>query len=78
MMECSSGKVLIVRMSWDDPPTQQVKNSRKLPGEHHHQGHEVVHHDQGEGYQHPRSESGSVPQDVKKVSCLGPKFHILV
>ena len=42
-------------MSWDDPPTQQD------------QGHDVAHHDQGEGYQQPksfRSGSVSVPQGV--------------
>ena len=43
MKECSSRKVLIVRMSWDNKP-------KKLPGGQQYQGHEVVHHDQREGY----------------------------
>ena len=50
-------------MSWDDPLKQAKK---KLPGRQQDQGHEVVHHDQGEGYQQPksyRSWSGSVPWD---------------
>ena len=43
------------------PPTQQAK---KIPGGQQDEGHEVVHHDQGEGYQQPKSfksGSGSVP-----------------
>ena len=65
-------------MSLGDPPFPQPK---KLPGGQQDQGHEVVHHDQGEGYQQPKSfgnGSGSVSQGVKEVSHLGPKFHILV
>ena len=41
----------------------------------------MIHHDQREGYQQPnsfRNRSGSVPQGVKEVSHLGPKFHVLV
>ena len=56
------------------------KKPKKIPGEQPDQGHEAVHHVQGEGYQHPKSfKSGnSVPQGVKEVSQLGPKFLILV
>ena len=60
------------------PHPQQAK---KIPGGMQDQGHEVVHHDQREGHQQPislRSGSGSVPQGVKEVSHLEPKFHILV
>ena len=46
MKECSSRKVLILRMSWDDPPNK----ANKLPGGQQDQGHEVVLQDQGEGY----------------------------
>ena len=66
-------------MSWNDPPHPTSQN--KLPGGQQDQGHEVVHHDRGEGYQQPksfRSGIGSVPQGVKEVSHLGPKFHIFV
>ena len=42
-------------MSWDDPPPTQQAN-KKLPGGLQDQGHEVVHHDQGEGYQQPDSQ----------------------
>ena len=40
-------------MSWDRPlhPTSQ----KKLLGGQQDQGQEVVHHDQGEGYQQPKS-----------------------
>ena len=57
----------------------QTQKPKILPGRHQDQGHEAVHHVQGEGYQHPKSfKSGnSVPQGVKEVSQLGPKFHIL-
>ena len=57
MKECSSRKLLIVRMSWDDPhPTSQ----KKLPDGQQEQGHEIVHHDQGKGYQQSKSfRSGS-------------------
>ena len=52
MKECSSRKVLIVRMSWDDPP---YPPSQKKTGGQQGQGHEVVLHDQGEGYQQPKT-----------------------
>ena len=58
-------------------PTSQ----KKLAGGQQDEGHEVVHHDQGEGYQQPKSfrcGSGSVPQGVKEVLHLGPIFHILL
>ena len=64
-------------MSWDNSPRQKAK---KLRGGQQDQGHEVVHHDQGGGYQQPksfRSGNGSVPQGGKEVSQLGPKFNIL-
>ena len=38
-------------MSWDDPP--HPTSQKKLPGGQPDQGHEVVHHDQEEGYQQP-------------------------
>ena len=53
---------------------------KKLAGGQQDQGHEIVHHDQREGSQQPesfRNGSVSVPQGVKEVSHLGPKFHIL-
>ena len=53
MKECSSRKVLIVRMSWDDPLYPPSQN--KLPGGQQDQGHELVPHDQGEGYQQPNT-----------------------
>ena len=61
-------------MYWDDTPTKQAK---KIPGGQQDQGHEVVNHDHGEGYQPhttQRSESGSVPQGVEE----GLKFRFLV
>ena len=64
--------------SWDDPP--HPTSQKKLAGGQQDQGHEVVHHDQREGSQQPKSSrnrSVSVPQSVKEVSHLGPKFHIL-
>ena len=53
-------KVLIVTMSWDNPPYQP----RKIPGGQQDQGHEIVLHANREGYQQPkafRSESSQVP-----------------
>ena len=56
-------------MSWDDPhnlTSQEIPSGQQ---------------DQGQDYQQPksfRSGSGSVPQGVKEVSHLGPKFLILV
>ena len=52
MKECPSRKVLIVRMSWDDPlyPPSQ----KKLPDGQQDQGHELVLHNQGEVYQQPK------------------------
>ena len=41
-------------MSWDDPPPTQQAN-KKLPGGLQDQGHEVVHHDQGEDGQQPKT-----------------------
>ena len=64
-------------MSWDDPPHP---TSQKFPSGQQDKGHEVVHHDQREDYQQPksfRSGNGSVPQGGKEVSQLGPKFNIL-
>ena len=61
----------------NDPPNKP----KKLPGGQQDQGPEVVRHDQREGFQQPnsfRNRSGSVPQGVKEVSHLGPKFHVLV
>ena len=54
---------------------------KKLTGGWQDQGHQVVHHNQREGPQQPKSfrnGSVSVPQGVKEVSHLGPKFHIFV
>ena len=45
--------------------------TKKRPGGQREQGHGVVLHDKGEGYQQPkafRSESSQVPQGVKEVS----------
>ena len=49
MKECSSRKVLIVRMSQDDPP--YPPSQKKLPGGQQNKGHEVVLNDQGDSYQ---------------------------
>ena len=54
-------------MSWDDPPYPPSQN--KIPGGQQDQGHEVFHHDQGEGYQQPKSfmsGSGSVPLKMSR------------
>ena len=40
-------------MSWDDPP--YPPSQKKIPGGQQGQGHEVVLHDQGEGYQQPKT-----------------------
>ena len=56
------------------PPHNKPK---KLPGGPQDQGHEVVHHDRGKGYQQPKSfrnGSVSVSQGDKEVSHLGPKY----
>ena len=65
-----SRKVLIVRMSWDDPPPPN--KPKELPGQQD-QGYKVVHHDQREGYNPNLLERG-----VSKYLMVLRKFHILV
>ena len=74
MKECSGQKVLKVKVAQNDP--LDSPSQKNWPGGQQGQGHEVVLHDQGEGYQQPItfwSGSSQVP-----VSMRCPKFLIQI
>ena len=69
MKECSSKEVLIVKKSWNDP--LWLSSQPNWPDGQQDQGHGVVLHDWGEGYQHPitfRSGSRQLSISVEEVS----------
>ena len=68
MKECSSRKVLLVRMFCDHPTKKIVLGGQQD------QGHGVVLHDQGEGYQQTKAfRKGSSQASVSQGVLIGTK-----